>query len=173
MIPDRSVSDVAVERWTSWRSSMIAALGHTSGPVLEVGVGHYSTPWLHQYCLAMDRQLVSVEDNPDWFEEFLHQFGAPNHHFQQGSYDVLIPSLKRTRWGVVFLDHSPGERRGKDAGHCLELSEYVVIHDFEGNVADIFNREVQLTALTSFCVDNVVSPPTLTVSQNRRLPPPR
>ena len=44
-------------------------LKDSKGRILEVGLGMYSTPILHE--LARDRKLVSLENHLGWFHEFI------------------------------------------------------------------------------------------------------
>lgn len=92
-------------------------------------MGHYSTTLLHELAEQEDRLVVSVEDHPEWFDAFKH-LKSPYHDLLLGSYDELIPKLKTTFWGVVFLDHSPGERRGMDMLNFFDQSDFIVIHDY-------------------------------------------
>ncbi len=52
---------------------LIAAVINTTGPVLELGSGHYSTPLLHVLCSPHDgkpaRLLVSTETELNWLNK--------------------------------------------------------------------------------------------------------
>lgn len=98
---------------------LAAALVATEGPVLEVGVGDWSTPFLARYCAAAGRELVSVEGSPDWAE----RMGA-----RLVDYDEALPDLALLRWAVVLIDHWPETRRLADAA-LFELADRVLIHD--------------------------------------------
>jgi hypothetical protein len=41
-------------KWGSHLPSLAACLASSRGPVIELGVGHFSTPFLHAYCASFD-----------------------------------------------------------------------------------------------------------------------
>jgi len=98
---------------------LLMAIGATRGPVLEIGVGHFSTPQLHYLCAGMNRRLVSVEQAKDWHDEFAVKYGRTSlHSFRHGEYMDVLPELAKLTWSVVFIDHSPG---GKSRSYVFEL----------------------------------------------------
>jgi hypothetical protein len=111
--------------WTSWLPAMGYALGASTGPILEIGCGHFSTPFLHEYCRGADRLLWSIESNGDWRARFSQRYQAPFH-----SFDHLAPNFP-VDWGVVFIDNSPGgEARAAPFREHLNFADYVVVHDY-------------------------------------------
>ena len=102
----------------------------TKGPVLEVGAGEWSTPLLHMVCAPTGRGLVTVEDNRKWAERSM-PLVKHGHVVRNASYDVILPELAKSPWAVVFIDHSPGERRGPDGNLFAATADYVVVHDWE------------------------------------------
>jgi len=100
----------------------------TSGPILELGCGLYSTTPLHWECFVPQRKLVTYENNPYYFE-FLKAYETPWHEVHciddWDAIDISGP------WAVAFVDHAPGERRGIELGRVTH-AEYVVCHDSEG-----------------------------------------
>lgn len=122
---------------------LLACLAVTEGPVLEMGIGEYSTPVLHAFCQR--RPLVSVENNEPWFEQFAALYRTLNHIFILApDYDVVLPSLVSARWSVAFLDHSSGLRRGADALALKDSAQYIVIHDYLPGPDDPAANEVRL-----------------------------
>lgn len=100
----------------------------TEGPVLELGCGHYSTPFLHWACFP-DRPLVTMESDKSWYD-FLREFEKPWHQIVWvEDWDKVTLSEK---WSIAFVDHSPSERRWKEV-EKLTHAEYVVAHDAENN----------------------------------------
>lgn len=108
---------------------LIKVLELSSGPVLELGMGPFSTPILHWLCLDMKRSLVSYENNLNYFkvnktfESDFHQVNFIENWDEMNIDDV--------RWGVVFVDHSPGNRRNVDIKRLANSANYVIIHDSE------------------------------------------
>ena len=83
-------------------------------PVLELGMGEYSTPFLHLF--AKDRWVVSVDHDPDIFDVFSKKYASPKHKFMLlKDYDFEpIPW-----WGIVLIDRTAGKassRFGKAGG---------------------------------------------------------
>lgn len=167
MIPDESVTAPAREKWESWKPALAACLTATKGSVLEIGVGHYSTHWLHDVCQAAERTLVSCEEDKEWYEavEGLRDVG---HYIYNDSYDKLLPERTRQQWSVVFMDHSPGPRRGQDLLLFLPIADYVVIHDYHLAI-----EEAVKAVLPANCKIAVtpLDPPTAILSLRRELPP--
>lgn len=118
--------------WGSHLPALLACVAATDGPVLEVGMGYYSTPNLHSACRG--RQLVSIEADAafasrfDDFEDIVH--GRPSGHvIVKRPYDDVLPGFGKTHWSVVFLDESPGDDRGKHLA-MIPDADYYVIHDW-------------------------------------------
>lgn len=154
--------------WGSHLPCLLACLAATDGPVLEVGVGHFSTPALHAFCAASHRHLVSVDDHVEWVEEFRNRYMNAGHQFIAGDYDKVIPTLAMDRWSVVLLDNSPGgPRRATDLNLLLPYSEFVVVHDYHRenveHIQPIINGYY-------FHVSKTYQPPTLVVSKLRSMP---
>lgn len=137
---EKSVTDPAVEQWASYMPALLTMLACTKGPVLEVGMGHYSTPVLHAICEAECRPLVSLEDNMEWAKEFAHLSSGEggSHQIVVGPYDELIQRFKQQRFSIAFLDHSPGPRRGSDMSELFNSVDYFVVHDFHDAIAEAF-----------------------------------
>ena len=120
---------------------LITAIEHTTGPILEMGCGDFSTPLLHTLCAKEKRFLLSTEANKDWMN-LCTDLESTWHHFQhvpvsEWSYESLgYPPAelwshvgKETHWGVVFVDHSPGERRVTDIERLRHQADIIVVHD--------------------------------------------
>ncbi len=154
--------------WSSFMPALIAALNETSGRVLEIGVGHYSTPALHDYCTKANRHLVSAEEDLDWGSHFRDIYASWNHFFLLGEYDKMIPFFAQDgQWSVILLDHSLGPRRGADMAMLLPSADFVVIHDY--HLAIKAAVDPYLSTLLNFhtCASK---PPTLVVSAKREIP---
>lgn len=114
-------------RWGSHLVPLAAALGATSGPVLEIGCGHWSTPFLVRYCTAAGRRLVSVEDDGRWLQP--DPVWPDWERIVTPSYDVVLPQLATMKWAVVLLDHWPAGRRAADALLFRGRAEAILVHD--------------------------------------------
>jgi len=103
-------------------------VAETTGPILELGCGLYSTTPLHWACWVPKRKLVTYENNPKFYD-FLKAYETDFHEVHciddWDKIDISGP------WAVAFVDHSPGPRRRVEVER-LQHAEYVVIHDTEG-----------------------------------------
>jgi len=110
---------------------MLAAIFlKSSGPVLELGCGDYSTLMLHEMCKVSGRKLVSTDTVLDWLEKFkymeneFHEF----HHIKDDDW-AGFSLIEDRHWGMVFVDHAPGERRIVDIERLKDQADFIVIHD--------------------------------------------
>jgi hypothetical protein len=112
--------------------TLVKYVMNTTGPVLELGAGFYSTRILHEICSAQDRQLLTLEGHP----EFAKKFTALN----TGKHKVVhVPDWEKfdwsavydIDWSVIFVDHAPGERRNTDIIALKDKTEYMLVHDSE------------------------------------------
>lgn len=118
--------------WTSWLPALGFALARSTGPVLEIGIGHFSTPFLHEYCKGSGRELWSVESDQSWFVAFRNKFHSEFHRFGY-PVDHVVPKqfVRDIRFGVTFIDNSPGgEARARPFKTALLNSDYIVVHDY-------------------------------------------
>ena len=103
-------------------------LEQDSGPILELGLGEQSTPWLHEHCAH--RLLVSAESVAGFYLKYRYM-ETPLHrlvHMPDWQEDVAL--LQERLWSVALVDESADHRR-----RSLELlrdsAKYVVVHDTE------------------------------------------
>ena len=114
---------------------LAACVAHTSGPVMELGCGAFSTPVLHALCAALDRPLVSLENDEDWYRLFA-PFGVGQHKvafvkdWDAALADCLFP------WDVVLVDHSPPTRRVADMALLRPHVRLMVVHDSHHRLYD-------------------------------------
>lgn len=155
--------------WGSHMPALLAALGATHYGVLEIGVGHFSTPHLHFLCAAMNRRLLSVEQARDWHDEFATLYSTNLHSFRHGEYMDVLPGLVRILpWSVVFIDHSPGGKARSDVFELfIDHAEFVVVHDYHLENEDAIKP---LLTKTPHKISNRYQPPTLLASRKRILP---
>lgn len=118
---------------------LLTAVLHTTGPVLEMGCGDFSTPLLHAVCAQTRRLLVSTDTDQAWLALF-RDLETAWHRFEYVPVyedDWAInpkPTLwdaigSDTHWGVVFVDHRPGERRAVDIARLRHQADIIVAHD--------------------------------------------
>ena len=113
--------------------ALIKAVNITSGDVLELGIGIFSTPYLHYQCLVSKRNLVSYDNDASWVKKFAahpfyhHMYEDPYHKFVAVSNwddaDIEKP------WDVALVDHNPSERRIVEIRRLADHAKFIVIHD--------------------------------------------
>lgn len=111
---------------------LAAAVAKTTGPVLELGAGHWSTPMLHYMCREW-RQLITAETDFGWLKQFVEGYSRhPIHEFHHVTdwtqWDVLE---KRAPYGVAFVDCAPGEIRHELIRRLQGRAHFIVAHDSE------------------------------------------
>lgn len=114
--------------------ALAAAVAHTTGPVLELGCGHGSTPLLHAMCQPTARVLCTVESDSHWAEPFAGRFTAPWHGFYHcgaDDWDTGHPVLTLAAFHLVFIDHGNRKQRGASLAMCaaMDSNPVVVVHD--------------------------------------------
>jgi len=114
---------------------LAACVARTSGPVLELGCGDYSTPLLHLLCNG--RPLVSMDHDSTWLYRY-KDLETPWHTFRLVKDWAAEKIIDETEWGVAFVDHAPAQRRVHEIRRLKERAEYIVVHDTE-DPAGIYN----------------------------------
>jgi hypothetical protein len=104
----------------------------SEGEILEVGTGYFSTSLLHWLAHVYKRTVYSYENNPNWYKKFLRSSSKYHKFFFVNNWDEIPltpPSGKR--WGVIFIDHSPTDRRIIEIEKFAKIADFIVIHDTE------------------------------------------
>ena len=108
---------------------LIKAIQISDGPVLEMGMGVFSTPVMHWLCLESKRPLVSFENDVDYFNFHSH-FYSPMHNIRFVA-DWDAADIESTHWGVALIDHAPGTRRIEDIKRLADKADFIIVHDTE------------------------------------------
>lgn len=97
----------------------------TSGLVVELGAGWYSTPLLHGMCEALERPLITIESEVKWLAEF--RPWVSGFHRLVLDEQMAVPENA----SVVLVDHnSPVVTRADSVLEAKERgAEIVVVHD--------------------------------------------
>ncbi len=125
-------------RYSTFLPVLMEVINRTSGDVLELGPGVFSTPYLHWMCKKMNRYLLTLESDEKWFN-FCRRYyvtgrGKPFWHrfvFVKNWDDA--DSLINKEWDVVLVDHSPSERRVEEIRKLANLAKYIIIHDADAH----------------------------------------
>ena len=124
---------------------------NTTGPVLELGCGLYSTLLLHTICEKQGRRLHTVDHTLSWLNKFTHLETSLHsfEHVKCGAFNVTLLEFvyklspdwakkiddswdqvgKDEHWGLVFLDQLPLSRRIKDLKRLRTSADVFVIHN--------------------------------------------
>jgi len=106
--------------------ALIKAVMASDGPILELGTGLFSTPFLHYACYENKRELVSYDNEIDYYE-----FNKP---FENDYHKVIFVEdwdkidLSK-HWSVALVDHHPGSRRRFEIARLANNVDYVIVHD--------------------------------------------
>ena len=105
---------------------LIQAFGKTTGDILELGAGVFSTPYLHYACTLSKRKLVSYENFQEWYD-FLKTYENEYHevNFVEKFADAPIDKP----WDIVLIDQTPDSSRSEEIRRLANLVKYIVIHD--------------------------------------------
>lgn len=135
----------------------------TQGPILELGMGIYSTPLLDLMCHEEKRSLTSFDDDPIWFEEN-KEWESDYHkvHFVD-NYDKA--DIENTHWSVAFIDHKPALRRITEIARLAHNADYLIIHDTEPE-CDRFFRYSKIYPLFEYRFDYTLCRPNTTILSN-------
>lgn len=111
-----------VQNWDNHRPLLWWALKETKGqaePVLEMGCGEGSTPYLKQYLKTDKRKLISYDYDKEWADKY------------NANHVTDWDSIEHENYSVILIDHSPGERRHLDVIKLANKCDYMIIHDSE------------------------------------------
>lgn len=117
-----------INPWGSHRRLLWEALQATKEskfPILELGVGENSTPFIRAYCAYQLRQSIHFDSNKEWAEKMNARY-CPQWNYMDWFYG--------RRYSVVLIDESPGEHRKESieffASYPIHF-EILVVHDSE------------------------------------------
>lgn len=109
---------------------LIRIVAMTNGPILELGSGYFSTPFLHWACFPTKRTLETYENNRK-FHNMVDRFNCDFHKV------ILVKNWDdidfSRQWSIAFIDHSPGSRRWRDIKK-LTHADYIIAHDSENKM---------------------------------------
>lgn len=116
-------------RYNSHLPLLIRMIGITTGDVLELGTGLFSTPVVHWMCSPDKRNAVSYESEKKYYE-IAKQYENDYHKIKfvenWDSIDIEKP------WDVAFIDHE-AHRRRPEALRLANYAKFVILHDTCGH----------------------------------------
>jgi len=120
---------VEIDPYATHLPALAACAARCAGPVLELGVGWYSTPLLHAHCGSRGLDLFSVESAAAWLNQFLHM-AAPWHEFLQARMPDEAADLASRLWGLVVVDNAK-QARVPWIERVADTAGLIVVHDTE------------------------------------------
>lgn len=110
---------------------LAAVVANTTGPVLELGCGNWSTPMLHEICRPTKRPLLSAEDDPEWMKQFTHMETDWHRFLKVDSENAWGQWDFGGGWSVVFVDHGNAAQRSDSILYFAEhdRAQWLVVHD--------------------------------------------
>ena len=127
------------KNYTTHITMLMKVLEISKGDVIECGGGIFSTPLLHWMCKAMNRKLISYEQDLEYYN-FERAFQSRQHIIRFVEDWDAIPIPKHV--GMVFIDHHPPERRMIETLRFKDVTDYIVIHDTERTTREYNRPEV-------------------------------
>jgi len=151
---------------------LIKLLEITEGPVLELGMGLFSTPFLHWACFEKKRRLLSCETksrfNTFWiFDDKREKGNDYSYHSFQFIEDWNDLDLSE-HWSVVLVDHAPGPRRKEEIRRLANNADYIVVHDTNGR-NDWHYKYTEVYPLFKYRYDSKFYPQTTILSNLKDL----
>lgn len=143
----------------------------SEGDVLEVGTGYFSTLLLHWLAHIYKRNVYSYENDPQWYKRALKAGSLLHKVYKVSSWDELPATFSPSgkRWGIVFIDHSPVERRVIEIERFADKADYIVIHDTEPEQDPRYQYSKIWSKFKYIYHGNKVSPWTSVVSNFKNL----
>jgi hypothetical protein len=98
----------------------LEATKHLRLPVLELGCGYGSTPYLTMYCIEIGVPLLSYDSNKEWADRMkaIHVPDWSKQKFNLG-------------YSVALVDEAPGEHRKESIAMLRGQVQILVAHDTE------------------------------------------
>lgn len=118
--------------WDSHRPLLWEALEatkHLRLPVMELGAGFGSTPFLTEYCDDNGLELYSYDSKKEWCEKLKDY----PHVTYVENWDRLPHSINAwiNAYSVVLVDEAPGEHRKISIKQLSQGAKIIVAHDTE------------------------------------------
>ena len=154
---------------------LMKVLDLTDGPVLELGTGLFSTPFLHWACFDKKRKLVSYENKKKFFDFWIYddarEIGNDYSYHQvkfveNNDWDKV--NVLEEHWSIVLIDHNPGPRRREEMKRVAKNADFVVVHDTDDK-NNWYYKYAEYFPLYAYRWDSKIYPRTTVLSNYRIL----
>ena len=115
------------DEWSSHQRTLIRAAVRTPGDIVEMGMGHYSSPLLSEIAAARGDRLDCYETNEAWMRALVPMLHTSTVYAHVGAYThhLVGPNV-----GLVFLDgYGPSRDRWPLIAPLVKHIKTVVVHD--------------------------------------------
>ncbi len=114
----------------------------TDGAVLELGMGIYSTPLLDLMCRETKRELVSIDNDSEWFD-VNKGWADPEYHnvCYVADWWMAKNKIEEKHWSVALVDEKPASNRIKSIKLLAHRANFIIIHDSEPESNKFFKYE--------------------------------
>ena len=106
---------------------LVRAIDKSEGDILEIGTGYFSTLILHWISAIMKRHVYSYESREFWYNRAKKNETEFHHIVYCPTWDLA--DFDQRHWGLVFVDHSPNNRRPVEIARLANKCDFMVIHD--------------------------------------------
>ncbi len=106
---------------------LVRVFDKSEGDILEIGTGYFSTLLLHWLAEMTKRHVYSYESQHYWYERNKRMESTYHHIVYCKSWDEA--DFDKKHWGLVFIDHTPDNRRPVEIERLKDKTDYMVIHD--------------------------------------------
>jgi len=117
--------------WATHQELLVACVCASTGTVIELGCGHFSTPILHHICKAANRLLVSCDHDRKWIDEFRYLEGDNHCFIVDATGWANLKLIDEGTFGCALVDHNPGSRFVPEINRLRGHTEFIVAHDAE------------------------------------------
>lgn len=153
---------------------LMKIMAMTDGPVLELGMGLFSTPYLHWACYDSQRKLVSCDTHKEFMGMFI--FDDPREAGNNYQFHKFIQVENKNwdaidlsgHWSVVLVDHHPGKRRREEMKRLANNADYIVVHDTDQK-NDWYYKYAEYFPLFKYRYDTLIYPRTTVLSNFKEL----
>lgn len=121
-----------MDRYATHIEALVQTALGTSGSILELGCGDYSTPLLCAFANAQSRELLVQSSDPEWMSKF-SLYECDDVTVQQinwSRWQPPRPKYESDEWGFVFLDSEESTAdRIRRLPQLLAVTPLVLLHD--------------------------------------------
>lgn len=112
---------------------LVRIVNASEGDIAEVGTGYFSTLILKWMAHIYQRNLYSFENHKYWYDKAAREATKYHTVIKIEDWDELPveKSPSGGRWGLVFIDHMPSQRRKVEIERFANSADFIVIHDTE------------------------------------------